>query len=782
MNKIKPAVLATLIIFLVFFFLFVKKSKGALECHGSGSTTYRNYDCDRNPYSGNYRCTYSDSTVTTNCRWWYNSCSRPDSIQYDDRCVSGGSTGCSWSGMGNHPETTSGCWTCENSCTPTCQGEWSGCSNSCGDGTQTRPNYCVAQCGNTVTGPDCVQNCCSCSESCSCDAPEPNWQSKCTPSCGQYVSDTTYGQRCGGSSCALSCSKTAGGNCADYRSSSLTSPADNSNYSNFVHDMPIPVSGFAKDTNGATDGVEDVHIYNGSSFWTSLTGNGITIQPNDSPTAPAGSFNGNLNPSNTSSLYTATGGRNGQNHLVTLDFWAVQTENNTCGNWKFATRTITLTNTPPSSPHITFLTSNGNQICQDNNCLNLPLLSYTPNNILRVKITVNDSDLFPTSPSGFQRLSDIQEVIFSFSDSDNSHLYYRVKYTDTDTDTDNNRFSLQEDGGDYVDSIILQPGNQSANYNSPTLTIYFNLDFKDFPKNQNFNSSVSLDVSDFAGANITQTVVNDTTLYPPYWYKLKNASLIKKGNLVNYLAYSPSPYDSDDTNQRYLIIGEAGVVSVEGNNITLGAPTEDVGQLISSKKWGHRSYQKQSHFFVEQYLAYSKARKAMKVVTDPNDIENNKINLLRRGNITIISGGDDPSHSRFNSSHFAKQNSVIIVRTSDDSDLAEVTFDLSTFNPAKNSLAIIAKKITFNDNTSEINGIFLASSFQLASEPSPHYSSNPLKITGNLSSFDEIVDTTVRRRPDINKPSIFIVFSPQMYLDLLPYLSVSSYDWTELSP
>ncbi|MCX7928979.1 MAG: hypothetical protein N2558_04870 [Patescibacteria group bacterium] len=628
-------------------------------------------------------------------------------------------------------ECTQGCW-CNGgySCNQTsaCT-DCNGCENICTDcNNQCGTNYC----GNkTVTGKkNCHKTGCEsdCFFNCPCQECET-----CSPACGQ--------------------AKNCGGNCSDYRSGSLTMG------NSFVHDMPISISGFARDDNGDTDGVENVNIYNGSGFWTSFSENGIIINANN------GSFSGNILTNKTADLYTA-GERNGLNHSYTLNFLAVQTENNVCPNWNFAQKNITLTNQLPYSPQLVFKKTDNTIICQDDSCNNIPLLSYTINNVLRINLSVKDSDPFPTSPTNFQRGSDIEKLVIVFDDDNNlsNGYFYKLKYVDAA----NNSYSLEEDGGSYAESINLLT-DHSRNYSDPKFTITFDLDFKNFPQSQNFNSNVYVYAQDFAGGQINQQIISGVTLYPPYWYKLKNASLMKISSLTNYLASSPQQYDVDDNSQRYLIIGEPGVVLSEGN-ITLGGI---VNSLVSSKGWYSVSYQKQRNFFVNQYIEYARSRKAIKIITNPNEIEANKINLLKSGDVTINSS---------NQFLFEKDNSVIIIRNSNNTNFAKLTFNLQNFNTSfpPHSLAIIANKITFNDQTQEINGIFLASSFQLASEPSPHYTPNPLKIIGNLSSFNEIVDTTVRRRNDVNKPSIFIVFSPKMYLDLLPYLSISKYDWRQL--
>jgi hypothetical protein len=719
-----------------------------MSCTGSNASA-----CLSSPRCGVGYCSGPNGA---NCTWYYWGCSGTSCV-----LIAG-----------------SGSDSCSSSCSSQGWGSWSACSNSCGNGSQSRTCNCQGDCctgcsdseGSGSCGATQTRSCCVCQDSCNCDASTPNYQNQChAPYCGQYVCDTTYGQKCRGSSCAVDCQKTNCGNCADYRSTSLTIEASK------VHDLPVSLSGYARDNNGVTDGVEDVHIYydcpsgncSPSNFWTSFSANSISINPAD------GSFSGNIKTPAMADLYNKTGGRDGESHNNhTLYFFAVQTEGGTCGNWLFATKTINLTNAYPQNQSLKLCQTNPeNCFCGTglDSCQNKPILSYTTNNTLRLKAVFYDQDQFPTQPGGYIRERDVDEAYIIFDDDNNESngYFYRVKYKD---DVGSNNYTLTEDGGTKASLISIASHSRTVNgaYN---LNLTVDLDFTQYPKNQPFNTNIYLRVKDFAGKEIKTQMVSTAFTAAPYWYKLKNVSLNKKGTLENYLHNSPSPYDSiDDTAEKLLIIGSGGPVLVESNsNNSLGyTPIEN---YVSSNRWLTQGYSLPTTptFFVNQYLSYAKSRKLVKYITSVSDseIESNKINIYKGSDVTLTND-------------LNKDNFVVILRNADDTSFVNLRIDKNTFNQSKRSQAFLAQSITFSNNTTEANGLFIAFSFNLKDPPLSNYIPTPLKITGNLVSLEEIVDTTVRRRDDITKPSIFIVFSPQMYLDLLPYLSISKYDWQQL--
>ena len=92
------------------------------------------------------------------------------------------------------------------------------------------------------------------------------------------------------------------------------------------------------------------------------------------------------------------------------------------------------------------------------------------------------------------------------------------------------------------------------------------------------------------------------------------------------------------------------------------------------------------------------------------------------------------------------------------------------FNTSRKSMAIISTgQMNIHSNMTEMNGIFIADSFDLAYDTAT-YSTHELKMTGNLISHMPITD--FKRKRDNNKQaSLYVVFLPQMYLDLIPRLS-----------
>ena len=94
-------------------------------------------------------------------------------------------------------------------------------------------------------------------------------------------------------------------------------------------------------------------------------------------------------------------------------------------------------------------------------------------------------------------------------------------------------------------------------------------------------------------------------------------------------------------------------------------------------------------------------------------------------------------------------------------------------NVSGRAIALIATgAISIHSSVTDINAILIANSVDIASDlASPNQSLNTLKIHGNLISNTAINAPLERERVNYLQPSLFVVFNPQMYLDLLPYLS-----------
>ena len=168
------------------------------------------------------------------------------------------------------------------------------------------------------------------------------------------------------------------------------------------------------------------------------------------------------------------------------------------------------------------------------------------------------------------------------------------------------------------------------------------------------------------------------------------------------------------------------------------------------------------------FVDYIKSRKQYVTITDTNgngiiesgELISNKINMIT-GNFTV----DSPSIQ-------SKSPFLLVV-------IGDVTITGNINPPAKSMAIITTGAIKINSTVTELNGIFIANSVDFASDIIPgNTTANTLKITGNLISLTN-TDTNKRKRDDIQKPSLYIIVKPEMYLDLLPMISIRHYEWRE---
>lgn len=252
-----------------------------------------------------------------------------------------------------------------------------------------------------------------------------------------------------------------------------------------------------------------------------------------------------------------------------------------------------------------------------------------------------------------------------------------------------------------------------------------------------------------------------------HWFKLSNASFNNLIERNNFLPLHPSSYDSDDRNQRYLIryliVNSPGVV-VQKKSINLGSSCTD---CFSSSRWRTTTnYPLQQTLDAKGYLAYVKSFKQYKKITDLSEIEDKKINWyeIKNTDLTIS-----------DTSNFNNKKVVMLVTKASNSSNGELIF-AANFQPNDAAVAFISEAdIVINNNVNSINAIIIGKEISLTSSG---ISSTPLKIKGNIISTGvEGINTSVRRRTDdASKPSFFVVFDPALYINLLPYISISKYD------
>ena len=247
------------------------------------------------------------------------------------------------------------------------------------------------------------------------------------------------------------------------------------------------------------------------------------------------------------------------------------------------------------------------------------------------------------------------------------------------------------------------------------------------------------------------------------WFKLKDASFHRQGRFRDYLDPDLTAYDSDDTTDMYPLIGGAGVLTANSKTIDIGSNTEDA----SRKRWERSLFADDNSFLndLKTFVSYASSEKNVKVITSISQVQPNTINIFK-GNATINNQSQNKIPNGI-------RNYILLV--DGDLTLADMPGNGDIFNQQERSAAIMATgSINIYSDYTELNGIFIAQTIDLGYDPpaSGTMHSTPLKINGNIITAQPMNNIQRKRTDDDTKPSLFIVFKPEMYMDLLPLLSV----------
>ena len=236
---------------------------------------------------------------------------------------------------------------------------------------------------------------------------------------------------------------------------------------------------------------------------------------------------------------------------------------------------------------------------------------------------------------------------------------------------------------------------------------------------------------------------------PGAWIKLKDVSFYADSSLNNSVPSVPTAYDSDDDASANFIIGEAGLVSASSINLGYGQPSQN--------NWSVSSYQTSTFYSSSLFLSYVKARKETTAITNLSQIDSDGI---------YIWSGTDPLTVNDGNKNFFNNYKIILISQ------GTVNIASMTFSPTGGSTAIIASDIGFDLSVVQADGIFIGQNVTTGATIN-----QGLKIKGNLIAQGSL--TNSRNWVDLNRPTIFVVFDSQKYLDLLPYLSKASYEWNQ---
>jgi hypothetical protein len=273
--------------------------------------------------------------------------------------------------------------------------------------------------------------------------------------------------------------------------------------------------------------------------------------------------------------------------------------------------------------------------------------------------------------------------------------------------------------------------------------------------------TISLDLDSNGGTTVNATQNSYFSIAQgSSYFKLKNVIYQTKSEINSPFPVSALPYDTDDTDGSYLIIGDsAAAYGSVGSALSSESLVLGNGQ-VSRKSWSNGTYNAGLSLSATRYIDYIRSRKEYQTINSLANLSSEKVNVWS-GDLTIDSG---------NITSFDNKNVILVVT-------GTLSFNTATYNPTNGSTAFVAKTINmYKDTTfvSEARGIFLADTINLGT------STEPLKVTGNMSSTANAIATGTRRRDDGRKPSLFVVFDPQVYMELLPYFSTVTYEWKEV--
>lgn len=246
------------------------------------------------------------------------------------------------------------------------------------------------------------------------------------------------------------------------------------------------------------------------------------------------------------------------------------------------------------------------------------------------------------------------------------------------------------------------------------------------------------------------------------WFKLKDTSFnSRQSNRQDYVPYYIQTYDSDDsTTNHNIMIGNAGVLFTN-TSLQPGANAYVSGTIYySSNNWYSTNYTAANNVNYLKYIDYIKARKDFKILTT---LPLTSASFPTNGIYSISENVDlDPTW-------FDGKNIVLVVAGG-----KTATFNTDFIPPNNGSVAILASNITIAATVTEIDAILIGQTLSTGD------STTPLKIKGNIIDEENGGLFVGRGRSDGSRPSLFVIFNPKIYIDVLPYLSTSSYDWRQV--
>lgn len=248
------------------------------------------------------------------------------------------------------------------------------------------------------------------------------------------------------------------------------------------------------------------------------------------------------------------------------------------------------------------------------------------------------------------------------------------------------------------------------------------------------------------------------------WTKLVNSSFVGLSALNNVIPSNVLRYDEDDPGGSYFIDSttdsDRGGASSDPGEVTAPSINVGVGRNVSVKNWKKEGVSFTPQILVSSFISYIKSRKTYIDITG----QDLKSGITADNKIYYIAGAQTISDD----GTINKNKIVVIV----DGDL---TITHPKFNAPNRSVAILVKgDLILDPRVTELDGIFIVQ----GTIKTGTTVNQGLKVVGNLITQSALDNK--RSQSNNRIPSVFVVFDPSYYRDLLSYLSIRTYDWKQL--
>ncbi len=274
---------------------------------------------------------------------------------------------------------------------------------------------------------------------------------------------------------------------------------------------------------------------------------------------------------------------------------------------------------------------------------------------------------------------------------------------------------------------------------------------------------------------------------PKPWTQMKNAAYQSSKPLYNTIPRNPIPFSSLTLapGEPFFIVNNSSPVRKAGVVLapTIALGNQNPGAKVSASGWENHVYYNYSDPIFMDFVNYVKARKQY------NEIKNGDLTKLKANTINIVTttSGSDITVARDDlpiSPPLGPTDKIVVIVVGSNITIVPPS---GIFNSLKRNIAILSVKdstggniyigdtTTTSDIVSEANGIFIADSIDIGTNPNLG-----LSISGNIITKD-LKNGREWQVPFTNdRPSFFIEHNIDMYMSLLGLLSKSSYDWKQL--